>query len=172
MQTNYLVVGTVGLALTATAQRDSPPPQTVQELMVAVIVPASNVIFEAQAEPPANAEGWTAVQKAADDLAESGRALMQPPLGRDDAAWKEQAGLLVRESLRTKAAAGRRDADALLDSGDAVYVTCKACHDRFMTTRGTSSNFFALQRTSPRTPSHAAVTWWKSAQDFAGLAPR
>ena len=168
MQTTYFLVGAIGLVLTATPQRESPAPRTVQELMVAVVVPASNVIFEAQAEPPANDAGWAAVQKAAGDLAESGRALMRPPLGRDDAAWKDQAELLVRESVRTSAAAAKRDADALLESGDGVYVTCKACHDRFMRVRSSSPDFFAAAGTSSRTRNPLKAMRWQSAQDFSG----
>jgi cytochrome c556 len=121
-----LLVAAVALSQQAKA------PATVRELMFSNIVPASEVIFAAQAEPPTTREGWAAVERAADELAAAGRLLTQPPHARAEKGWKEQADELVAQSLRVRAAAGTQDADTLLEAGDSVYVTCKTCHDEFI----------------------------------------
>lgn len=99
--------------------------------MVTMTVPASTVIFEAQSESPTTEAGWAGVQKAAEILAESGRLLARPPLAKRDEHWTEMAAAMAAEAGKTLAIAGERDAGALADAADAVYLTCKGCHDRF-----------------------------------------
>ena len=99
--------------------------------MVTMTVPASTVIFEAQSESPATDAAWAGVQKAAQILAESGRLLSRPPVAKSNEHWAELAAAMVAEAEKTLAVAGKRDAGALAEAGDAVYLTCKTCHDRF-----------------------------------------
>jgi cytochrome c556 len=107
-------------------------PPTVRDIMLTMTEPATTAIFAAQSEPPTTDAGWIAVQKAAHMLAESGRLLARPPLTRNDASWTDMAAALVTEAEKTLAVAGKRDADALAEAGDAVYLTCRTCHDRFL----------------------------------------
>lgn len=107
-------------------------PSTVRDVMLTMTVPASTAIFAAQSEPPTTDAAWIAVQKAAQMLAESGRLLTRPPLAKNNADWTDMAAALVTEAEKTLAIAGKRDADALAEAGDAVYLTCETCHERFL----------------------------------------
>lgn len=107
-------------------------PATVRDLMFATIVPASDVVFAAQGEPPTTRAGWIALEKAANELAGAARRLTQPPHARTEKGWTEQANELVAQSMRVRAAAATGDADTILEAGDSVYATCKACHDEFI----------------------------------------
>ena len=118
--------------VTAEGRGAQETPSTVKDVMLTMTVPASTVIFEAQSEPPATDAAWIAVQKAAQMLAESGRLLARPPLTKNDADWTDMAAALVTEAEKTLAVAGRRDAAALAEAGDAVYLTCETCHGRFL----------------------------------------
>lgn len=107
-------------------------PSTVKEVMLTMTEPASTVIFAAQAEPPPTDAAWIAVENAAQMLVDSGRLLTRAPLAKDDPSWKELAAALVTEAEQTLAIARKRDADALAEAADAVYLTCPACHKRFL----------------------------------------
>jgi hypothetical protein len=107
-------------------------PSRVLELMYSTLVPASDVIFSAQAEPPKTPEGWTGVEKAAQTLAEAAHQLTTAPLARAEPEWTEIARELEASSLRVEAAAAKRDEARLLEEGDNVYATCDTCHKRFL----------------------------------------
>jgi hypothetical protein len=136
MPTRFIVMVAAACSLSVMAaagySQQSQPPATVIELMLSTMEPASTVIFTAQAEPPTNRAGWTAVAQAAETLAESGRQLTRAPLARPEPAWKEMADALTAESLRAAAAARKQDADGLVEVGDALYETCRACHTHFL----------------------------------------
>ncbi len=126
-----LAAGLLVCAITVTQARMAQAPASVKDVMVTMTVPASTVIFAAQSESPTTAAGWLAVQEAAQIMAESGRLLTRPPLAKSDEHWTEMAAAMVAEAEKTLAVAGTRDADAIAEAGDAVYLTCKSCHDRF-----------------------------------------
>ena len=100
--------------------------------MTLMTIPASDAIFNGAAEPPATAEGWAVVRTGALMLAESGKLLMADDLARDNGAWMEIAGALVKEAEAAVKIADAKDAKALQEVSDRVYVTCKTCHDRYM----------------------------------------
>lgn len=95
-------------------------------------IPASDAIFNGAAEPPTTAEGWASVRMGAVTLAESGELLMTSRLARDKGPWMEMAGALVKEAEIAVKVADAKDAKALGEVSDRVYVTCKTCHDRYM----------------------------------------
>ena len=126
-----LAAGLLVCAITVTQGRMTQAPVSVKDVMARMTEPSSTVIFEAQSEPPTTDKAWIGVQKAAHILAESGRLLARPPLAKNDAHWTDMAAALVTEAEKTLVIAEKRDADALAEAGDAVYLTCKSCHDRF-----------------------------------------
>ena len=126
-----LAAGLLVCAITVTQGRMTQAPVSVKDVMVRMTEPSSTVIFEAQSEPPTTDKAWIGVQKAAQILADSGRLLTRPPLAKSDEHWSELAAAMVAEAEKTLAVAGKRDADALAEAADAVYLTCKSCHDRF-----------------------------------------
>lgn len=132
--TTFIVLVSVTLASVAFARQNTQhTPATVKEVMTLMTIPGSDAIFSGAAEPPATAEGWASVRTGAVTLAESGRLLMTSGLARDAGAWMEMAGALVKEAEATVKVADARNAKALEEVSDRVYVTCEACHERYMT---------------------------------------
>lgn len=132
---SFFTAAVVALTISLTAaaqQRDAAAPTTVKDVMVSMTVPASNGIFDAQADPPDTDAKWAAMQKAAVQLAESGRLLTRDPLAKDQTTWLEMARALVTEAERAAQVAAKKDREALDATGDAVYATCETCHSKYM----------------------------------------
>jgi cytochrome c556 len=100
--------------------------------MTTMTIPASDAIFAAGTEPPKETAQWLAPRASAKTLADRGRVLTTIPRAKDNAEWTEMARALVTNAERTLKAIDAMDADALSNAGDEMYVTCKACHDRFV----------------------------------------
>ena len=96
-------------------------------------VPASDAIFAAAYEPPKESAQWVALRASAKTLADSGRVLTTADRAKGDAEWTEMARALVTQAESTFKAIDKKDADALSNASDDVYLTCKTCHDRFKT---------------------------------------
>jgi hypothetical protein len=136
MHQRTLAITAAGLVLLASStvvrsQQDTAP-SPVLALMLGTMVPASEVIFSAPAEPPKTQADWAAMQKAAETLIESGRQLAQPPLARSEPDWKELTQAFIVASQGARAAAVKRSEDALSEAGDDVYAACDTCHRRIL----------------------------------------
>ena len=118
----------------------APPPipfksiATVKQLMNALTVPASNVVFGAAGEPPKDDEDWLNVERNALALAESGNLLMLPGRARDDTEWRQQSVALIEAATLAVAAAEAKNAGKLAEAGDAIYAACESCHQHFKPT--------------------------------------
>lgn len=116
---------------TATPQEAVKAAPSVMEVMTTMTMAASDAIFSAASEPPKEAAQWVALRASAKALADSGRVPTTIARAKDDAEWIEMARALVTKAEATFAAIDQKDADALSNAGDDVYLTCKTCHDRF-----------------------------------------
>lgn len=121
------------VTVAATAQQDADTaPATVKQVMVTMTVPSSDAIFAAASEPPKDDEQWVAVRKSAMMLAESGNLLMTGGRAKDNTTWMEMAREMVKQTEATLKAAEARNSEALSKAGDDIYLTCEACHARYM----------------------------------------
>lgn len=130
----HLIVAAAALLATAaaSAQQDAAKgPPTVKEVMITMVVPASDVIFTAASEPPTDDAQWVGVQKSAVILAESSKLLMTGSHAQDN-AWMDRARALVHQAEAALKAADAKNSDALSQAGDEVYSTCEACHALYM----------------------------------------
>jgi len=126
------VMATVFLGtLVPAAQDNGRAPATVKEVMTTMTIPASDAIFSAAADPPASPDDWAALQRSAAMLGESGRLLMTDAFAKDRTTWMEMARELASEADTVQEAGNARNRTALEESADRIYVTCKACHDRY-----------------------------------------
>lgn len=107
-----------------------------KEVMTTMTIPSSDVIFEVASEPPQNDEGWSALRKAADTLAASGRLLMTTALARDTTTWMEMARALVSQAEATAKIAAAKKAESLAQAADDAYTTCETCHARYLEPAG------------------------------------
>lgn len=137
MPTCVVIVATLWIATAAFAQQTSLKPiATVKQLMAAMIVPSSNVIFRAASEAPKTENDWTVVGNHALTLAESGNLLMIGTRARDRGDWMKMARAQRDAAETAVKAAAARNADALSTASERIYETCEQCHARYMD-RGT-----------------------------------
>ena len=131
VQTLIVTAAVVLVTAAAAAQGDAPEaPATVKEVMVTMTIPSSR--DDAAYEPPNDDEQWVAVRKNAVMLVESGKLLMTSERARDNTTWMEMARELVVQAEATLKAAEARNADALLNVSDPLYLSCETCHERYL----------------------------------------
>jgi hypothetical protein len=133
------------LASCSGASAPSPPFRpvaNVDQLMDAVITPAAltywgavSIIVDADGvteNVPDTEEEWEAVWAAGITLAESGNLLMMAPRAVDQEQWMLIAADLIDIGVEAAAAAEAKDAEAVLEIGERIYLVCLACHDRYI----------------------------------------
>ena len=123
---------------TAAAQQQQPafkPVADVKQLMHAIVIPMSNVVFRVEVEAPKDDKEWETVQNAALALAEAGNLLMIPGRAKDNAEWMKKAESLVDVGVKAKKAADEKDADAVVKIGYEIFDVCAGCHDQYMPAR-------------------------------------
>ncbi len=149
------------------------PVATIQDVMIAMVNPASDVIYNAVAtsvtasgvetKAPRNNHEWAVVRNNALVLIEAANLLLvdrpvasaastaaaaalspESPsavelapeqiaqrIRRDRATWSKLARALVDAGLVALKAIDAKNADALLEAGDAIEMTCEQCHERY-----------------------------------------
>ena len=114
----------------------APPPvtavATTKQLMNAMVVPASNAVFNVATEEPKNDDDWMAVQNQAIVLAESGNLLMLGGRAPDNGDWIRFSQAFIDASQATLKAAESKNVDAVSMAGDKLLETCSLCHDKYM----------------------------------------
>ena len=127
-----LLVFVVPLATWAQQSTTSVRPiASVKQLHDALITPASDAVFQAAGETPADAKAWDAARNQALVLAEAGNLLMLGSRARDNAGWMKMSRALVDAAATAAAAADKKDAKALEAAGDSITVACMACHQPY-----------------------------------------
>jgi hypothetical protein len=129
---------------------------TLIQLMRGTFYPASNVIFAAQNENPADIKEakdasvapnplestygkWQAVENAALAITEVANLLMLPGRkcdnGKDvplkDPNWAKWVQGLREAGLTTYKAAQAKDQDKIVDAADVITTACANCHNRY-----------------------------------------
>lgn len=133
MPSLVVIVAALCIATAAFAQQTSLKPiATVKQLMAAMIVPTSNVIFAAASEAPKSDNDWVVLRNHALTLAESGNLLMIGTRARDRSDWMKMARAQRDAAETAVKAADTRNADALSQAGERIYQTCEQCHARYM----------------------------------------
>jgi hypothetical protein len=146
------------------AEPPSPAPATIQvqtdlnRLMRGVFYPASNVVFSAQNDNPADEKfvpgkdpalatdplastfgGWQAVENAALALAESTNLLLIPgrncsnglPVPLNDPDWAKFVLQLREAGMKAYKVAQSKDQDKMVDVADTLSAACNVCHRKW-----------------------------------------
>jgi len=108
------------------------PIATSKQLMEAMIIPASDVLFNVGVEPPKNDEEWTIVRNNALILAESGNLLMIGSRAQDKDVWIKYSRAMLDAAAAALKAAEAKNVDAISEAGDQILAACSGCHDRFL----------------------------------------
>jgi hypothetical protein len=128
------------------------------QLMRGVLYPASNVVFSAQVDNPADVKpvpgqdpsmatdpltstfgGWQAVENAALALMESTNLLLIPgrtcangrPVPIDDPDWSRFVQQLRDAGMKAYKAAQSKNQDQMVDVADTLSAACASCHRKW-----------------------------------------
>lgn len=131
-------------------------PDSLQELMLKQVVPASNTIW-ALAEP-ATPETWRMAMDSAEALIQAGAMIIntdrpvviegqvmqgseepgsptpEQVLGRIKAApadWRQHAEAMQASARKIQTAAASQNLEQVMDAGNELYDTCDSCHQKF-----------------------------------------
>ncbi len=161
-----LAVGPSLPAQTDSKEAGPPKPATVtiqvqsdlNQLMRGVLYPASNVVFSAQIDNPAEAKfvpgqdpsmatdplkstfgGWQAVENAALALTESTNLLLIPgrscangiPVPMNNPDWPKFVQQLRDAAAKAYKAAQSKDQDKMVDAADTLSAACAGCHRKW-----------------------------------------
>lgn len=115
------------------------PVATVDQVMDAVIIPASEAIFDAVVysngelvQAPASDDDWFRLQMQGIALAEAGNLLLMPPRARDTGNWTAFSRAMTERAVQVVEAAEARNLDQLLEAGSRLYESCTACHAQYL----------------------------------------
>ena len=119
------------------------PEASVRELMTGLVAPAATTVYrsvgyvvslegETETSPKTEAE-WDAIAGSAASIAEAGALLKaKGRSGFNDAeGWQKFAQDMIDTSLISRAAALKRDKNALFASGEALNESCEGCHSAY-----------------------------------------
>lgn len=113
------------------------PVVSLNEIMVYVVDPHSNEIWDASLNPPTTEKGWMELQRAAVVLAASGNLTKLAGNGPKDQQWTDQADwakysqAVADAGLATVQAVRARNTKALAAAGDQLVLTCLNCHREY-----------------------------------------
>jgi len=107
------------------------PVANVYQLMKAIIIPASDVIWHVAMEEPKDSQEWAVVQNNALTLAEAGNLLMIGRRAKDQGNWMKASQALIDGATLAFKAAEARDVSALNAAGDQLVRICANCHRQY-----------------------------------------
>jgi hypothetical protein len=122
------------LLLAGTAMAQAPtyqPVGTTLQIMRAMVIPSSTVIFNIPSQAPKDDKEWAVVQNNALILAESGNLLMMAGRSKDNGEWIKDSKMLVNAGAAAFKAANAKDVDKLGDVGDDILTSCETCHKKY-----------------------------------------
>ena len=119
------------------------PVASVREMMTGMVAPAATTVYRSvgyvvsvdgeKETSPQSEEEWEAIAGSAAAIAEAGAMLKAP--GRDGfnpaEGWQKFAQDMIDASLVSRAAAVKRDKQALFASGEALNESCEGCHTAY-----------------------------------------
>ncbi len=94
----------------------------------------SDVTEEGEKERyPTTPEGWDVLVTGATILVEAGNTLQLPHRVRQpEADWNKYSRMLSERAMIARAAAEKKDKQAVFDEGGRLYEVCVACHEQFV----------------------------------------
>jgi hypothetical protein len=103
---------------------------TSADIHSALLNPASDALYAAEADAPTTSEGWAAVQRAAEQMI--GATLMQTgsrPAGRPE--WIRISKLVEAAARRSAEAARAKNVELLAAADGDFTAQCEDCHNTF-----------------------------------------
>ena len=141
-----LFITSVGFVLTASrrskpARAAAPVFATVRQLMLGLVIPTSNAIYQAAGtvstlegtvdKAPANDREWEIVAANAAVLIEASHLLQSEGRAMPDQVGTDAAAAMEAGSRSVLAAARAKNVDDLLEKGGEIVAACDSCHKKF-----------------------------------------
>jgi hypothetical protein len=108
------------------------PVATAKQIMQAIVIPASNTIWQVASEAPKTDEAWLAVENSALALAESGNLLLIKGRAQDGDDWTTYSLQLIDVGAKAAEAVRAKDMEKIMAVGDEMYTVCETCHMKYM----------------------------------------
>ena len=124
----FVIIVLFSASLAMTQQPAPKPVADITQLMQAMVIPASNDLFNVARQPPQDEKGWTAVRNSAVILAESGNLLMIGSRAKD-AVWMKTSLAMVDAGAAALKAAEAKDVDGITEAGNQIIDACEVCHE-------------------------------------------
>lgn len=103
------------------------------ELMEAMVIPASNALFNAGLDEEVDDAGWAELRSQALILSEAANLLMMPGRAVDNSEWMAASRMLLEAGKAALKAVEAQDVDLLtIDVGDQILSACSTCHEKYM----------------------------------------
>jgi hypothetical protein len=128
-------------AAAATAAPAGPPLASTRQIMAAITRPTADAVFQSVQTNvsdkgveeifPRNDDEWALLGAQAAALGESGRLIMTEGRAVDTGDWMKMSQAMIDAAKQTLAAVEKRNPEAVLESGEAVNVSCDSCHERY-----------------------------------------
>jgi hypothetical protein len=128
-------------AVGRTAPTGTAPLASTRQIMAAITRPAADAVFQSvqtnisdkgvEEVFPRNDDEWTLLGAQAAALAESGRLIMTDGRAVDTGDWITMSQAMIDAAKQTLAAVEKKSPEAVLESGEAVNVSCDNCHERY-----------------------------------------
>ena len=108
---------------------------TVRDIMLSMVMPSSDVVFNAGAEEPKTDADWDKLRLNAIELGESANLLMIGSRVRDRGDWLKMARAQLDAAEAVVRLAAMKKVDGLSDASDKAYETCTTCHNKYWADR-------------------------------------
>ncbi len=108
---------------------------SVRDVMLSMVMPSSEVVFNAGADAPKTDADWDALRLNAVELAESANLLMIGSRVRDRAEWMTMARAQLDAAEAVVRLATAKKVEGLSEASDKAYETCTTCHDKYWADR-------------------------------------
>jgi hypothetical protein len=125
----------------ANAPLASPPVATVLELMDGIVSPAAQVVYDSVATVvdkdgvketrPRNDREWANVAGNAAALIEASELLKMEGRAKDQGDWVMISTAMGTAAAETRAAAQKKDPEAILVAGEKLNNSCDNCHRKY-----------------------------------------
>jgi len=125
----------IGFPVPSEARDPESFPLSILQIMESILTPATDTLWQA-VDPQTEAE-WEELEDAAITVIAAGTLMNSGGSGPHDdtwagkPAWRAFTQVMMQAAEDALEAARNRDIDSLIETGDALYSPCEACHQQY-----------------------------------------
>lgn len=104
---------------------------TTADVMHAYVIPGSETLFAAESEAPTNAEAWSRLRTAAQDVITGAELLKSPERAQGRDGWIKASDIVIAAAKQTAKALSENSIDDLVFTDGDMMAGCTECHQKF-----------------------------------------